>query len=452
MKDREFVYRSHISRPAEEVFAWHLRPCALERVIPPWLKAKLLFDEGGPDVEDSEVALSVPIGPIHLKWLLKHVGFIPDREFTDVQVKGPFSYWRHVHRVRALEGHSCELEDEIHFAMPFFSDRVRKELEKALKYRHEVVKQDLSTYARYSDRPLRILVSGTGGLMGKAMSTFLSNGGHQVVALVRSKELSGEDAIYWNPKTGEARKEDFEDFDAVIHLAGENIAKGRWTEKRKEEIFLSRCRDTWLLSQILLRLYRPPPVVITASACGYYGDQGEEILTEESARGKGFLADVCKKWEEATQGIENRGSRVVHARFGAILTPSGGMLQQVLLPFRLGLGGKLGDGQQFLSWIAIDDAVSALYHCLQTEALSGPVNITSPEAVRQAEFASRLAHQLKRPAILCFPKTLLRAALGELADEMLLSSMRAFPKRLLETGYVFRTPHLQEALDFFLPT
>jgi uncharacterized protein len=246
------------------------------------------------------------------------------------------------------------------------------------------------------------------------------------------------------------QKEDFEGFDAVIHLAGAGIAQGRWTKKRKEQVFLSRCRDTWLLSQVLCRLYRPPRTVLCASAIGFYGDRGEEELTEDSSQGSGFLADLCGKWEKATEAMENRGVRVVHARFGAVLSAKGGMLKKLLGPIRLGLGGRMGSGGQWVSWIGIDDLLGAFYHCLCNEGMSGPVNFVAPLSLKQAEFTRLLSKRVGRPAFCHLPAWVLKAAFGEMAKEMILSSQNVKPAKLLKTGYIFRYPDLRTALDFVM--
>jgi uncharacterized protein (TIGR01777 family) len=294
---------------------------------------------------------------------------------------------------------------------------------------------------------VRILLSGASGLIGKTLALFLSRQGHHVTRLVRSSE-NAHDTLYWNPETGEADASKFENFDAVIHLAGENIAQ-RWTEKKKQRIFASRCRDTWVLSHLLARLENPPKTFIGASAVGFYGNRKEEILTEKSERGSGFLADLCQKWEAATASLQNRGTRVIHTRFGAVISPQGGMLKLQLPIFRMALGGKLGTGKQYMSWIALDDAIQAIYYLLTEQSLSGAFNLVSPYPVTQKEFAKALGCAVHRPAVLTVPAFILRLVFGEMADEVLLSSTRAVPERLLRSGFMFRYPTLKDALKHF---
>jgi uncharacterized protein (TIGR01777 family) len=294
---------------------------------------------------------------------------------------------------------------------------------------------------------MKILLSGSKGLVGRALKDFLESEGHEVVPLVRNRN---EEGVFWNPEKGELNKEDFEGFDAVIHLAGESITGKRWSHQQKKALFMSRCRDTWLLSQVLTRLYRPPLTVITASAVGFYGDRGDEVLTETSCPGAGFLAHICKEWEGSTESIGNRGSRVVHTRFGAILSKKGGMLAKLLPTFRLGLGGRLGSGEQFLSWVALEDVVRAIDFILHHPELEGAVNVTSPHPVRQAEFVKTLAHALHRPALLPLPAWLLKLVLGEMAGEVLLASTRAVPSRLTQAGFLFQSSNLRQTLKKLL--
>ncbi len=291
---------------------------------------------------------------------------------------------------------------------------------------------------------MRILVSGSTGLIGRHLVIFLENLGHQVVRLVRSQRLPTQDEIVWNPASGIVDPQAFVGIEAVIHLAGENIAARRWTKEVKNELFRSRCRDTWLLCQALGRLKIPPKVVITASAIGYYGDRGEESLDESMGVGKGFLADLCDHWERATEVIEQNGTRVAHSRFGAVMTMEGGMLRKLATSFRLGLGATLGNGKQWLCWVGIEDVISALYHILTDSRLRGPVNVCTEHPLRNEDFTRLFAKALHRKAFLRIPAPVLRLLFGDLANEGFLASAKALPKRLLSTGFTFKQPYFEQ--------
>ncbi len=238
--------------------------------------------------------------------------------------------------------------------------------------------------------------------------------------------------------------------DAVVHLAGENISAGRWTDARKARIRDSRVQGTRLLCESLVGLSQPPKVLVCASAVGYYGDRKDEVLTEESTPGAGFLAEVCREWEEAAESAAQASIRVVYLRTGIVLSPSGGALAKMLLPFKLGLGGRIGGGGQYMSWIALNDAIGAIHHAIVTEALRGPANLVAPSPVTNLEFTKTLGRVLSRPTIFPLPGFVARLVLGEMADGLLLASTRAEPARLLGTGYVFRHPELEGALRYLL--
>ena len=297
---------------------------------------------------------------------------------------------------------------------------------------------------------MKILVTGSTGLVGSVLIPSLKSKGHQVVRLVRSAPKDSETEIYWNPQKGTLSADSVEGFDAVVHLAGDNLAEGRWTDEKKRSIRESRTKGTTLLSETLAKLERKPEVLVSASAVGFYGSRGDELLTEESASGDDFLAEVCRAWELSTQAASQSGVRVVHLRFGVILSGAGGALKKMLLPFRMGVGGKLGDGRQYMSWIAIDDAVGAIEHALTNEALRGPVNTVAPEAVTNYEFTKALGHTLSRPTIFPVPAFAARLAFGEMADATLLASQRVEPARLKESGFVFKYPKLEGALRHVL--
>ncbi len=297
---------------------------------------------------------------------------------------------------------------------------------------------------------MKILVTGSSGLVGSALVSFLTDGGHEILRLVRSKPRSGMPEIRWNPETGDVDLARLEGVEAVVHLAGENIASGRWTAEKKIRIRESRVRGTRLLCESLAHLEQPPRVLVCASATGYYGDRGEEVLREESPPGSGFLAEVCQAWEAAAEPARQKGMRVAHLRLGMVLSPKGGALARMLLPFRLGLGGVVGSGKQYWSWIALDDAVGAACHALTTEALQGPVNAVAPRSVTNREFAQTLGRVLGRPSLFPLPAFVARILFGQMAQELLLASTRVEPQRLLATGYSFRYPDLEGALRHLL--
>ncbi len=295
---------------------------------------------------------------------------------------------------------------------------------------------------------MEILVSGSRGLVGAALVPALESGGHRVRRLVREGG-EGNDCIVWQPEAGRIEREKLAGIDAVIHLAGEPIT-GRWTAAKKQRIRQSRIAGTRLLAETLAQLSPRPRVFLCTSAIGYYGDRADTWLDEDSALGTGFLAEVCRDWEAAADPARVAGIRVATMRLGVVLSRHGGALGAMLLPFRLGLGGRVGSGQQWWSWISIEDVVGGIQHALTAETLSGPVNLVAPQPVTNTEFTHALGRVLRRPAILPAPAALLRLALGEMADGLLLSSARVRPARLLASGYQFRQSELTPALRVLL--
>jgi hypothetical protein len=299
---------------------------------------------------------------------------------------------------------------------------------------------------------MRIAVSGSTGLVGSEVVTVLSGAGHEVARLVRRAPAHEEKSVLrWEPEKGEIDAVGLEGLDAVVHLAGENIASGRWTAARKAAIRDSRVKGTRLLCDTLAGLARPPKTFVCASAIGIYGDRGEDVLTEESPAAEGFLPGVCREWEAASGAAARKGIRVVALRIGMVLSPKGGALPRMLPLFRGGLGGVIGSGRQYVSWVALDDLPLILLHALQCGALSGPVNAVAPRPVTNREFTEALGKVLSRPTPLPIPAFALRLAVGrEMADALLLASARVVPRRLEETGYSFRYPELEGALRHLL--
>ncbi|MGH7320673.1 MAG: TIGR01777 family oxidoreductase [Candidatus Rokuibacteriota bacterium] len=292
----------------------------------------------------------------------------------------------------------------------------------------------------------RVAISGASGLIGGALTAFLTTGGHRVDPLVRRAPRAGTTEIHWDPARGEIDAAGIEGVDAVVHLAGENIAAGRWTAARKEAIRASRVEGTRLLCRALAGLNRRPSVLVSASATGYYGDRGDEPLHEDSPPGSGFLADVCQAWEAATAPAAQAGIRVVILRNGLVLTGRGGALGRMLGPFRLGLGGVMGSGRQYMSWIALDDLVRAIQLAMLATTLAGPVNAVAPRPVTNAEFTQTLGRLLRRPTILALPGPLIRLAFGEMGPALLLASARVLPARLEAAGFQYRHAELADAL------
>lgn len=296
---------------------------------------------------------------------------------------------------------------------------------------------------------MKTLVSGSHGLVGRALIKSLLNRGDTVSRLVREAP-SGSNEIEWHPNQDQIDVRKLNGFDAVVHLAGESIASGRWSPEKKTRIRESRIKGTKLLSGALAQASHPPRVFVSASAIGFYGNRGDEVLTEQSAAGNDFLAGVCKEWEQSAEPAAEKGIRLVKARFGIILDKDGGALAKMLPPFRMGIGGRIGDGKQWMSWIGLADVIGALEFVIENQALSGPVNFVAPNPVTNATFTSALGRILGRPTFLPVPAFGARLAFGEMADALLLSSQRVEPKRLNETAYRFRYSNLNDALSEIL--
>jgi hypothetical protein len=296
---------------------------------------------------------------------------------------------------------------------------------------------------------MRILVTGSHGLIGSALVAALEREGHDVVRVVRGPAGPGE--VHWDPAAGELDLSGTDKIDAAVHLAGEGIAEKRWTSEQKRRIVDSRVASTDLLARSLAAAGHRPSVLVSGSAVGIYGDRGDVVIDEDSPAGAGFLAEVCRQWEAATAPASDAGIRVVHARSGIVLSPEGGALKRQLPLFKVGIGGRLGSGRQYQSWIALDDEVVAIMFALENESLSGPVNLTAPHPVTNAEFTKTLGAVLGRPTVVAAPKFGLSAVLGhELVSEMLLAGQRVMPMRLLGSGYTFRYPELEPALRSLL--
>lgn len=452
---QRFLARVEIDAPAANVFAWHARPGALDRLLPPWEDVRVVRRSAGIDAGASTV-LEMRLGPVPLRWTARHTECTPRASFVDEQESGPFSSWRHTHRFLDARGGRCVLEDDIAYEPPLgvlgraaTPVVVEPRLRRTFRYRHATTKADIETQRRYAGAAMRIAITGASGLIGSQLVPFLTTAGHDVVRLVRGA-TAGPGTAGWNPETGAIDETALGRVDAVFHLAGAGIADRRWSDSYKKEIRDSRVGPTRALAEWLARRPSPPPVLLCASAVGFYGNRGDEALTEASPRGDGFLPEVCAEWERAAEPAGAAGMRVVHLRTGIVLTPKGGALKKMLPPFLAGAGGATGPGTQWMSWISIDDLLGAALHALATPSVSGAVNATAPAPVTNEEFTATLARVIHRPALFRVPAFAIRALFGEMGEDLLLGGQRVLPDVLQRTGYVFRHTTLEAALRHVL--
>ncbi len=447
-----FVARSVIPAPADEVFAFHERPGAFERLTPPYERVEVVEREGS--IEDGDrTVLRMKVGPISQRWVAEHRDYQPGLQFVDVQLRGPFAQWEHLHRVEPKGPDEAVMIDRVEWRAPLgplgklvATPMIEKRLRRMFAYRHAVLAHDARLHHHAAGQKLRVAMTGASGLLGTSLTALLESGGHTVVPLVRG---DGREGIRWSPGEGTIDRAALEGFDAVVHLAGENVAQ-RWSEAAKARIEGSRWQGTQVLAEAIASLDRPPSVLVSMSGVNWYGDRGDAWLHESEPRGEGFLAEVTAGWEEASHIAEKAGVRVVNPRMGVVLSPAGGALSLMRLPFSLGVGGRVGDGHQYMSWVSIDDAVGALYWAIIEPSLSGPVNVAAPEPVENARFTEILGHVLHRPTPFPLPESVVRLAFGQMGEETLLESIRVSTEKLEASGYPFAHRTLEDALRHVL--
>ncbi|OBJ11257.1 TIGR01777 family protein [Mycobacterium sp. 1482292.6] len=443
-------YSSVVDASITDVFDWHSRPGAFARLSPPWQPMRLVTEAAS--LADGRATLALPGG---LRWVAVHQpdGYDPPRRFVDTVGGDGLATlpariamrWRHIHEFEDLGGNRTRVIDRVETPVP------GSLLRPMFDYRHRQLADDLAAHRLAAEnglRPTTIAITGSSGPVGSALTAFLRTGGHRVVGLVR-RAARGDDERQWNPDNPDPRLLD--GIDVVIHLAGASIA-GRFTEQHRKAIRDSRIEPTRRLAELLGRGEPRPGALISASAIGYYGyDRGDETLTEDSDRGNGFLADVVSDWEQATAPAQQAGVRVVQVRTGIVQSPAGGTLRLMRPLFGAGLGGRLGDGRQWLSWIGIDDLVGVYHRALWDTTLAGPVNAVAPQPVRNREYTATLASVLHRPAVLPVPSLGPRLLLGEQgARELATASQRVAPAKLAAAGHRFRDPDLDGALRHLL--
>lgn len=454
----QFVFHSHFPCSVEDLYSWHARQGALERLIPPWENTTVLRKKGGLD-PGGEVEMRMHAGVLPFTWVAHHVENQPVTMFRDIQYKGPFSYWSHTHIFTSLNDgadgtDSAGLEDRIEYALPLHSwlpaaikNHVRRTLQRTFEHRRRVLEADLRLHAGCCQKHMRVLISGASGVLGRALRPLLTTGGHEVFSLVRRVPDRDNNELYWNPETGEI--DDLPAFDAVIHLAGEYIGLGRWNAEKKKRVVQSRTLGTGLLAEKIASQPDPPKVFLCASAVGFYGDTEAAEVDESAGAGNGFISEVCARWENAAAPAQRAGIRTVFMRIGIALAPNGGALKRLLGASPL-LLRRFGSGRQYISWISLNDTISAIYHAMCCTTLEGPVNMAAPNPVTNAAFIQILSRITGRPLAFPVPARLLKAIYGQMATEILLSGCRTDCRKLQESGFVFRHEHLEDALTDML--
>lgn len=458
-----FSKRSFMPVSAQQLMDWHKQPGAFARLAPPWVQMELLERHGGIE-NGATVTLKLVRGPASVKWKLEHGDYVEGEQFCDRQLEGPFAYWLHTHRFEPDGTDKSVLCDTITYEVPAGIAGelaggiiVHVELERLFKFRHRLMQHDMESLQENADAQRKtIAVTGSTGLIGSALCPYLATQGQVVLRMVRpgSRSSTGLDttgrALTWDPASGAVDLSMLEGIDALVHLSGDNIADGRWTEEKRRQMVASRVGTTKLLVDAMRKMKQPPRVFLAASAIGYYGDGQAARLDESGQAGRGFLADLCLRWEAEAMKAAEFGVRVVNMRIGCVLSPRGGALAKMLLPFQMGAGGHMGSGQQYFSWISVDDVAKAILYIVRNQSLFGPVNVVAPNAVTNATFTGTFGRILSRPTIMPMPAFAARAAFGDLADECLLASQRVEPKRLLDSGFQFRDPDIETALRHVL--
>ena len=451
-----FEHRSIYPCSADDLYAWHSRQGALERLLPPWEKTTVIKRQGGID-PGGEVLLKMHLGPVPFHFHARHIASTPGRMFRDIQEKGPFASWSHTH-IFEDSSKGAILRDEVTYALPgqrflpeFVKAYVAKNLKNIFLHRESVLKFDIQLHRRCSTRPLRVLVTGASGVLGRDLLPLLTTGGHKVFTLVRRLPDKNKGEIFWDPENNILNVDDLPELDGVIHLAGEYIGLSRWSEEKKRKVIESRVKGTELLTRALASLKKRPVVLLSASAVGYYGDCGDALVNEATSAGTDFISEVCRRWEQAVQPAQNAGIRTVLMRLGVGLTPKGGALQRILATSPLGCCiRRFGSGQQFISWISSDDMVAAMLHALTCPALEGPVNIAAPHPVTNCELMATVARITGGQLLFPMPEAVLRIIYGQMALEILLSGCRVATGKLQDSGFIFRHPTLEQALRSML--
>jgi len=459
----------NVNVPVEELFNWHENPGAYERLTPPFDSVTIKQRKGG--IDGGEVHIKLPYIP--LIWVAKHHSYKKNIQFMEDQKSGPFvgplpfwnGSWHHKHLFEKIDKKNSLLKDHIQYDFPidpfgsiFGARYTRRKLNQMFAYRRNITENDLYAQSKYKGNPLNIVVTGGSGLVGAELIPFLTTAGHSVKKIVRGRPKKGE--LSWDIERGIISN--LNGKGVVVHLAGESINKpigGKipipWTKWKRKEILNSRVKGTRLLAEHLASLNNPPKVLVCASAIGYYGDNGDDLLSEDGANGSDYFSRVVKEWEAAAKPAIDAGIRVVFLRLAPVMSPQGGALQVLSLPAKMGSSPPVGGGKQWWSWVAIDDVIGSIYHSIITDSLSGPVNVASPNQVRQKEWAATLAKVIwgklgVLTTLVPIPGIILKTFLGEFGDVLALSSIKVDSSKLVESGYKFRFEDLEDCFRHLL--
>jgi uncharacterized protein len=451
---------SRLPVSAQSAFEWHERPGAFERMNPPWDPVGIRSRSGG--IEDG-ATITIAVAPFGLRsiagfdigipWTLRHEGYEKGVKFCDVQVSGPFKSWRHTHRFTSISENECELEDFIEFELPFgcsvASDFFLKKISIVFDYRHRVLKEDLIRHG--ATKPMSVVITGASGMVGSSLTAFLTSGGHTVYAVVRRAPRTSNEVIIDGDKFRRLDGTPLEHVDVAVNLAGEPILGKRWDEAQKHKILQSRVETTRALCKALLALKRKPDLLLSASGINYYGFKTRLVADESAEKGEGFLADVTQSWEREALLVKDDGIRVIRLRLGVVLSPLDGALKLALPTFKLGLGGVIGDGSQFMSWISLPDLCYLIYHCFTTKSIEGVVHGVAKKPTTNAEFTKVLGDVLNRFTFIPVPQSAVRVLLGDVAQETVLSNLQILSSEQIdETGFQYLHPDIDSALRFMV--
>lgn len=456
-----FEKQTEIDSPTEDVFKYHEHSGSLNRLIPPWSFLRVLKESD--QIKNGSVAIiEFRFGPLKFKYISHHLGYIKNVRFQDIMTQGPFKWWLHTHSFYPNTEHRCIVKDQIEYLLSpalgnphFVTNRIQNYLERFFAYRYEIIKNDFSLSKQTSQfKKKRILISGSTGVIGSALIPILKTvGNHEITPLIRTSSyasyvgttLNKKNVLSWDPQLQNINPTDLEGFDVIIHLGGSNIF-GRWSKLKKDIIRNSRIQSTKLICDTILNLKKPPSTFICASAIGYYGNRCDEVLTEESIMGTGFLPNVCNEWENVSKPLISKGIRVLNLRFGLVLTPRGGLLKRLVIPSLFRIGLKIKKVDPILSWISIEDAIRIIVFAMSNPKISGPINVVSPKPARLTEFVSTVSDVLKIKFNLSINKSIIKIALGEVLDEVILTSSYVLPKKMHLHGYQFVNHDLKKGL------